>query len=246
MNLLSNAIKYNQPAGRVDVTSEVVDEERVRIVVADTGPGIDDARIERLFVPFERLDMDRGTIEGTGLGLALSRSLAEAMDGTIGVRSEPGSGSSFWLELKRSLPPKRAGTVAAGVAEGRVRPGAGTILYIEDNPSNLRLVQRVLAQRRPGLALLSAMDGKSGIAMAQERQPDLIFLDLNLPDKPGEEVLRRLWADQQTREIPVIVLSADATRSTSQRLIAAGARAYLTKPIDVPRLIALVDERFCQ
>jgi CheY-like chemotaxis protein len=120
---------------------------------------------------------------------------------------------------------------------------SGTILYIEDNVSNVRLVERLLKQRRPRITLLHASDGAVGIDMALAHKPDLIFLDLHLPDTPGDEVLRRLWEDTRTRDIPVAVLSADATLSQTRRLIATGAKAYLTKPLDVSKMLALIDER---
>jgi CheY-like chemotaxis protein len=121
---------------------------------------------------------------------------------------------------------------------------SGTVLYIEDNASNVRLVERLLKQRRPGITLLNAVDGELGVSMAVTHQPDLIFLDLHLPDTSGEEVLRRLWEDARTRAIPVAVLSADATVHQNRRLMIAGATAYLTKPLDVTQLLALLDERF--
>src|SRR5207244_6468050 len=179
---------------------------------------------------------------GTGLGLARSRGLAEAMAGTVGVESEVDRGSTFWIDLACASPASEERKVAPAAGHSPApQKISGTVLYIEDNASNVRLVERLLKQRRPGVTLLNANDGQRGIDMALRHKPDLIFLDLHLPDTPGEEVLRRLWADTRTREIPVAVLSADATLSQSRRLLAAGATAYLTKPLDVTRLLALID-----
>ncbi len=245
LNFASNAIKYNRLGGRVTLSCDLAPGDRVRITVTDTGGGIRPEKLALLFRPFERLGADQAGIEGTGLGLALSRGLAEAMGGTVGVESEVDRGSAFWIELAGSAASNRP-AYARPLSD---RPEfadavSGVVLYVEDNAANARLVERLLRQRRPGITLLHASEGELGIAMALHHQPDLIFLDLHLPDIHGEEVLRRLSADPQTRHIPVAVLSADAISSHSERLLAAGAAAYLTKPLDVARLLALLDERF--
>lgn len=246
LNLMSNAIKYNREGGRVTLSCEDAAGDRVRIKVADTGVGIRPEKLALLFTPFERLGAEQTGIQGTGLGLAISLGLAEAMGGTLGVESVVDRGSTFWIELMRAAPvtgdEKKSSTGEVTVKPHQVV--AGTVLYIEDNMPNVRLVERLLQQRRPGVTLLHAADGQTGVAKAVDRKPDLILLDLHLPDTPGEEVLRQLWADVRTREIPVAVLSADATLSQSRRLLAAGAAEYLTKPIDVARLLAFLDKRF--
>jgi signal transduction histidine kinase len=245
INLVSNAIKYNRDSGRVTVSCWQVAADRLRITVTDTGPGIRPAKLALLFKPFERLGADQSGIEGTGLGLALSRGLAEAMGGTVGVETEIDRGSTFWIELASASPADNGLGPAPAAEHLTVAPQmiSGTVLYIEDNASNVRLVERLLKQRRPGVTLLNAGDGRIGIEMALRHKPDLILLDLHLPDTSGEEVLRLLWTDTCTREIPVAVLSADATLGQSRRLLAAGATAYLTKPLDVMRLLAVLDER---
>jgi signal transduction histidine kinase/CheY-like chemotaxis protein len=242
LNLLSNAIKYNREGGEVDVRSERVGTERFRVSVNDTGPGIAPTRMPALFEPFERLGAEESAVEGTGLGLALARRLVEAMGGAIGVDSTEGKGSTFWVELAVTESPVAAFERANGGAVPWV-PAAGaerTLLLIEDNLSNLRLVERIL-KARPGVGLLSAMQGGLGLELARQHRPDLILLDLHLPDIPGDEVLHRLRADPATREIPIVVVSADATEGRIRRLREAGATAYLTKPLEVAELLELVD-----
>lgn len=241
LNLGSNAVKYNRAGGSVWITTAAAAEGRRRILVADTGPGIDPAMLPRLFRPFERLSTGPTAIEGTGLGLALSKRLVDAMGGAIGVDSRPGEGSTFWVELPVAAAPlARPGreareTLDAGGSDGRL-----TVLYVEDNLPNLELIRGVLAHR-PAVRLISAMQGQLGLDLAREHRPGLILLDLHLPDLRGDEVLRRLRADPRTRGIPVVVISADVTPGQIDRMLGAGVVAYLTKPIDVRRLIELVD-----
>jgi signal transduction histidine kinase/ActR/RegA family two-component response regulator len=250
LNLLSNAVKYNRVAGSVRLGCQRVAGRRLRIEVADTGPGIPADSLERLFVPFERLEGDHGAVEGSGLGLPLSKRLAEAMGGTLGLSSTPEQGSTFWVELPLTEAPAerdgrdRAPAAAAGNGreQGPEPPATElTVLYIEDNLSNLQLVERVLS-RRPGIRLISAMRPQLGLDLAGEHHPDLLLLDLHLPDLPGEEVLRRLRTNPKTAAVPVVVLSADARPSLIKRLLDQGARAFLTKPLDVKELLALLDE----
>jgi PAS domain S-box-containing protein len=245
INLLSNAIKYNRDGGEVLVDCEQLSQERLRIKVTDTGPGIAPELLDRLFVPFERLGAERGTIEGSGIGLALSRRLTEAMGGTLQVATVVGEGSSFWVELPLAeAPVGRLDDLQPPdpAADEQTELGpACTILYVEDNLSNLELVQRILG-RRPSVRLLTAMQGRLGLQFAREHRPDLILLDLHLPDLSGDTVLQQLQSDPQTSGIPVVMVSADATPGQVQRLLAAGAREYLTKPLDVTRFLRVVDE----
>jgi len=245
LNLLSNGIKYNRPSGTVTVACETLAADRLQIRVTDTGEGIAADKLERLFTPFDRLGAEASAVEGTGLGLALSKSLVEAMGGTLGVRSRPGTGTTFSVELAIAIGPVAPDDVApaesAPPAESDTQRTPRKILYIEDNLSNLRLVESVLA-RRPGTTVLSAMQGRVGLDLARDHRPDLILLDRHLPDMSGDEVFRLLHDDPRTHDIPVIVLSADAIPATMRRLLDAGVRAYLTKPLDVPRFLAVVDE----
>jgi CheY-like chemotaxis protein len=245
LNLVSNAIKYNRPGGTVALSCEAVSPTRLRIKVRDTGPGIRPEHMELLFTPFERLGAEHTNIEGSGIGLALSRRLAEALGGTLEVETELGKGTTFWVELPVVEGPVEryerlnGRDVVAAEAPAPSRP-TRKILYIEDNMSNLRLVQRVL-ERDGNIELVSAMQGQLGLELAREHQPELILLDLHLPDITGDEVLRQLRDDPQTSSIPVVVLSADATSGQIKRLLSEGARAYLTKPLDVGELRGLVD-----
>jgi len=244
LNLLSNGVKYNRAGGTVTVACVEVGGGRLRIDVTDTGQGIAPDKLERLFTPFDRLGAEASAVEGTGLGLALSKSLVEAMGGTLQVGSQPGVGCTFSVDLALVAAPTEgevpAVVSAPAVEEARPREPQ-KILYIEDNLSNLTLVESILA-RRPGTTVLSAMQGRVGVDLARDHRPALILLDRHLPDIPGEEVFRLLQADSRTRDIPVIVLSADAMPSRMRQFLDGGVRAYLTKPLDVPGLLAAIDE----
>jgi CheY-like chemotaxis protein len=245
LNLLSNAIKYNRPDGMVRAACTTPADGRVRIAITDTGLGMTADQLERLFTPFDRLGVEASGVEGTGLGLALSRSLIEAMGGTMHVESAPDVGSTFAVDLMIADGPVAAAdgpaAPAAVAAAGQTPARPRTILYVEDNLSNLRLVENLLS-RRPGITVLSAMQGRVGLELARSHRPDLILLDRHLPDLTGEEVFAHLSEDPRTREIPVVVLSADAITGGTRRLLDAGVRAYLTKPLDVRHFLAVIDE----
>jgi signal transduction histidine kinase/CHASE3 domain sensor protein/ActR/RegA family two-component response regulator len=234
LNLLSNAIKYNRDGGRVSLFCWETPQGTLLLGVQDTGPGIAPELLERLFTPFDRLGAEHGREEGTGLGLTLSRALAEAMQGRLWAESQPGQGSTFWLELPLADPEALAGQEPErSTPHAPYSPrGPRKLLYVEDNLSNLRLVERLLA-RWPNVQLLSAMQGRLGLELALAQLPDLILLDLHLPDLPGTEVLARLKSNPNTRAIPVIILSAEASEHQIERLLAQGAAAYLTKPLDL-------------
>jgi CheY-like chemotaxis protein len=212
--------------------------------VADTGMGIPEAMLDRLFTPFDRLGAEQSDVQGTGLGLALSRRLVEAMGGQLLVESLPGTGSTFIVELPAAEAPGRSAATAGAPPEAAVS-SHGTVLYIEDNVANLRLVERIV-ERRPGLTLLSAMQGSQGLDLARAHRPRMIMLDLHLPDLHGEEVLARLQDDPLTREIPVVIVSADAVPGDVSRLLARGARSYVTKPLEVGALLALLDDMLAE
>jgi signal transduction histidine kinase/response regulator RpfG family c-di-GMP phosphodiesterase len=245
LNLLSNAIKFNRSNGVVVLRCQESQNGRLRIEVADTGSGIDEEGLKKIFTPFERLSADRNAIGGTGLGLALAKRMIEAMGGSIGVESLVGVGSRFHFELPLVEPGTETkvdrDSHSGLTALRKATSYHGTILYIEDNLSNIRLIEQILA-RYPAVQLLEAMQGKLGLELANTHVPDWIVLDLHLPDLGGEEVLRALKQEPRTRGIPVTILSADATPGQIHRLKAAGAREYLTKPLDVKQIIDLLED----
>ncbi len=243
VNLVANAVKYNRENGMVRISQDLI-EDVVRISVADTGVGIPIHGIPCLFQPFERLDADHTTVQGTGLGLALTKSLVEAMRGEIGVTSTYGTGTTFWVDFALTQPAAIDEAVLdialEAIGRAGVRTPDKTVLYVEDNLSNVRLVERVM-ERRPEVNLIVAMQGRLAFDLAVEHKPSLVLLDLHLPDIGGEDVLRLLRSDPRTATIPVIILSADATPTQIRGLHALGANDYLTKPFDIPRLLSLVD-----
>ncbi|MPY95520.1 MAG: PAS domain S-box protein [Acidimicrobiia bacterium] len=241
LNLLSNAVKYNRDGGSVRARVDLSNAEVTVLSVQDTGIGIPDEDLERVFVPFDRLGADRWAEEGTGLGLTLSKGLVEAMGGRIGVESEVGEGTRFWVELRRASAPAHHPALANDLVDAGLMPVVErTVLYVEDNLSNVRLVERLLA-RRPGVRLLTAMQGSMALDLISQHQLDLVLLDLNLPDISGEEVLRRLVADHVTDRTPVVIISADAMPRQISRLVALGAADYLAKPVDLDRFYTVVD-----
>ncbi len=244
LNLLTNAIKYNREDGQVAIGCSRTDDTHLRLIVTDTGIGIAEAHMSRLFAPFDRLGTEQTEVEGTGLGLALTRRVVEAMGGTIGATSVAGQGSTFWVEFTDATPedsPDVPSPAAADSPAGATPARDATILYVEDNLANVRLVQRILTQRT-GIELITAMQGSLGLELARSQHPDLVLLDLNLPDMPGVEVLRRLRADVATASIPVVVISADATARQVERLRQEGAADFLSKPFDVGQFLAVVDQ----
>ena len=245
LNLLGNTVKYNRPDGTVTISYEHCGADRLRIKVADNGPGIPAEQRLRLFEPFERLGADQTNVEGAGIGLALSRRLAEAMNGHVDIEPSDGPGATFWIELGRTESPverhqRTTGKSAIARPHGVPDQPGHTVLYVEDNLANVKLIEHVL-DYRPDIHLITAMQGRLGIDLAHQHLPELILLDLHLPDIGGETVLAELRAHSDTVTTPIIVLTADATERQHARLIAAGATAYLTKPIDVRELLDLVD-----
>ncbi len=244
INLLSNAIKYNREGGsvRLDVRSEGAD--RLRILVTDTGQGIPAARLTELFQPFNRLDAENSGIEGTGIGLTITRRIVEMMGGTVDVESEVGVGSTFWIELPlESLPePDHEGAAADSTTPAQhTETAQHTVLYIEDNPSNLRLMAQILG-RRQHIHLLTAHTPELGIELALARRPELILLDINMPGMDGYQVLRVFKADECLKTIPVVAVTANAMPCDIERGVAAGFADYLTKPLDVARFYSIIDK----
>jgi len=245
LNLLANAVKYNNTGGTVTISYDRPSDARLRIKITDTGPGIPPDRRDLLFEPFERLGAEQTPVEGAGIGLALSRRLAQAMKGVLDVDSTEGQGSTFWIELPTTEGPvERHERTTAGrsIAPPEASPDSPrhTILYIEDNLANIKLIEQVLEYRHD-IHLITAMQGRLGIELALQHQPELILLDLHLPDIGGETVLTEIRAHTDTANVPIIVMTADATERQHARLLAAGATAYLTKPIDVRQLLEIIE-----
>ncbi|MEB1529204.1 ATP-binding protein [Xanthomonas sp. WHRI 7945] len=239
INLLSNAIKFNRPGGEVRVTAEA-QGEFLGVAVHDQGHGLSAEQVQRLFTPFERLGAERSAIEGTGLGLALSKRLTEAMGGRIVVESSP-EGSRFWVALPLDRPAEAPAPLAA-IAATQAGVGERSVLSIEDNPSNQALI-RTLVERRPHWRLHEAATLAQARAQLQQARPDLILLDLHLSDGNGEELLRQLREQPHTAAIPVVVVSADATEATLARVQGENVRAYLTKPLDVAEFFIILDRQ---
>ncbi len=239
VNLLSNAAKYNHAGGRISITCHPGAEGRLRIAVADTGPGIAQDKQALLFRPFERLGAELGEVEGAGIGLALSKQLAELMGATLGVESSPGIGSTFWVELPLA-PSKQTAVSSAAAPSASADTPRYTVLYVEDNAANLKVVQAML-RRQPDVGLISATNGEYGLELARRYRPEVILLDINLPDMNGYAVLSALKADAATRAIPVLALTADAMPIDVARGLKAGFHRYLTKPIKASELIAAIN-----
>ena len=245
LNLLSNAVKYNRDQGTVVLDCASCGEGRVRISVQDSGVGLRPDQLESLFQPFNRLGQETGGVEGTGIGLVVTRRLVELMDGTIGVSSTVGVGSVFWIELNAAASVEsRVAELAVLVpteasAESRGWSNA-TVLCVEDNPASLRLVEEVL-RSRAHIRLLSAPDGRLGIELARAHLPQVILMDNNMPFLTGREAQAILRRDPLTANIPVIALTANAMPDAITQGLAAGFFRYLTKPIDVTELLEAVD-----
>lgn len=242
LNLVSNAIKYNREGGQVTLSASV-GQGCVRLDVADTGQGIPADRLRELFVPFSRLGADARAIEGTGIGLSLTKRLIDLMGGRIGVSSEAGTGSVFWFELPveaadpaRLIPCDLPPADGVAAIPARERP---LLLYVDDNPQSRGLMQDFIAGE-PGYDLLAIADGVAGYHLACERRPDLILLDLNLTGETGWQILRRLKGSPATMEIPVVALSAAEAVSAAEDGRRAGFTAMLAKPLDFGRLRQLL------
>ncbi|HXQ61730.1 MAG TPA: PAS domain S-box protein [Acidimicrobiales bacterium] len=240
LNLLSNATKYNTRTGRVDVSVRRNGDGRAEISVTDTGPGIRSEDLGRVFEPFDRLGAELSGVEGTGVGLTLSKHLVERMGGEIVVESTVGVGSTFVVLLPLTAAPDEFDSVVPTMKETPVLRGSLCILHVEDNLANLALVEQILA-RHEEVELIAATLGGLALELARRHRPDVILLDLHLPDMSGVEVIGRLRDDPATTAIPVVVVSADATAERIERLDAARVAAYLTKPIDVRELLRVIE-----
>lgn len=246
INLLSNAVKYNVENGDINVACSIEAGNRLRISVADTGAGLSPENQKLLFTAFTRMEAEKSGIEGTGIGLVISKRLVELMGGSIGFHSEPGKGSTFWVAL-----PLAEGTLTTRTSEVATSntlpivslPDSNTkqsLLVIDDNIVNLGLVEQVIRLYRPDLQLLTAMNAHDGLALAQAEIPDVILLDMNLPDAHGLEVLAKLREAEETRLIPVLAFSGDVMPESVSKAMEAGFVGYLEKPVDIQHLLSSI------
>ena len=248
MNFGSNAIKYGRPGGRVRFTCTRPDPDTVRLTVTDDGIGVPFEKQDKLFEPFQRAGQEAGPIEGTGIGLTITRRLAEMMKGRVGFTSEPDRGSEFWVEVpahhrlvSEPAPLGPAVRASAHVAEGPRRK----VVYIEDNPSNIAFMQDVMGDL-PNVDLVTAPSAELGLDLVRAHRPDVVILDINLPGMSGFEARQRLREWPETRDIPVIGLSAAALVGDTRRATQAGFYRYLTKPVKVDELMRALDELFAR
>jgi CheY-like chemotaxis protein len=237
---VANAIKYNVRDGAVNVTAESAKDGRVRIAFSDTGIGIPEELKDRVFTPFDRLGTEStGEIEGTGLGLSLSKSLVEVMGGTIDFVSQLDLGSTFYVNMVAAEPLTLSSEVLTELNTIQGETGRMKIVYIEDNSPNIVLMRHVIATM-PEWTLYVAETGRRGIELISEKMPDVVLLDLDLPDMGGAEVLRILRADEGLEGLRILVVSADATPSRINSLLASGADEYVSKPFDVKDLVTRI------
>lgn len=240
LNLLSNAIKYNRPQGQVRIHTSHPHPGRLRLHVADTGPGLPPDKLSDLFQPFNRLGLEYGHIEGSGIGLVITKSLVELMGGALGVDSCVGQGSTFWFELDSSAEQSQETLAASEPSQSAPKLAGyrlrGTVLYLEDNLDNQKLMRKI-CDGCGEIHLLEAANTNAALELASRHKLQLILMDMQLPGESGQEAYRRLRESPDTRHVPVVIVSADATASTIETALAAGVQAYLTKPLDLPALM---------
>jgi len=248
LNLLSNAVKYNRPKGFIVIDIRRKDNDIIRISIKDGGDGIESELQSTLFEPFNRLDKEDSEIQGTGIGLVISNELVKLMNGTLGLNSILGIGSTFWVELpfvEQSNDEPVADSESLLLSDSEMeqqQPQQQTkILYIEDNPANMTLVRQFFA-RYPGYQLLEAESAEAGLEMVRAEMPKLILMDINLPEMDGFEALSILKKEGLTKQIKVVALSANALVSEVERGHEAGFDDYLTKPIDFSKLLTTLNK----
>lgn len=243
LNLISNSVKYNRQSGEVKISVKGAVDNRLRIAVTDNGYGIAEEKRSELFKPFSRLGAENSDVEGSGIGLVVTKKLMELMDGFIGLESEEGKGSTFWIELPQAESDDNEVVESTAVAlvdvENFFSGINGCLLYVEDNPINLKVMEKIVSHIE-GLSMISAQTAEAGIELAREKKPNVIILDINLSGISGFEALEELRRYDETRNIPVLALSAAVTKRDIEKGMAAGFLRYLAKPIDIPELVSAV------
>lgn len=249
-NLLSNAVKYNREGGRVGLTRTIIEDARLRLTITDNGNGIPAELHSQIFTPFNRLGWESSAIEGTGIGLSLSRQLIEMMDGEIGFESAKGEGTSFWIEIDidTDMPyePEKLEDPGLDVDQSEkfgshLDEDKSLILYVEDNLANLQLMEAII-DRFDRLDLISAETGEIGYELAVARKPQVIFMDINLPGINRVETFKLLQKNVETANIPAVALSADAMPADIKEAMVAGFKRYLTKPIQLPEVLQAIED----
>ncbi len=241
LNLLSNAVKYNKEGGTITLIAYEFNERAIHLEVKDTGPGIPLDKQAGLFEPFNRLGADSSEVSGTGIGLTISKKLIESMQGRIGFSSRPGAGSSFWVELPLGNTNIDGNNSTLSKLSTQLPDLQGTILYVEDNPGNIKLMESLLS-KLPDITLFVSTNAEDGLIKAVEKSPDLIIMDINLPGMNGMEALELLKEMEETVAIPVIALSASATSIDMKAGLTAGFNDYLTKPIQLPQVLSVLEK----
>ena len=248
VNLLSNATKYNHRGGRVQLEFRALEGSQLQLVVTDTGLGMDEHQLAQLYQPFNRLGREASAIPGSGIGLVITKRNVELMGGRIEVASQADRGTTVTVTLPAApdtTPSAGAPCVAPAPGGAASEPAGGTVLCIEDNAENARLIREMMRQR-PALHLVQATTLAEGLARARSQRPDLVLLDLHLPDARGAAALAGLRQEPATRDTAVVVISADATQAQIEQMLAAGVRDYLTKPIDLVRTLKTIDEQLAR
>lgn len=246
LNLVANAIKYNRENGEVFITGETTDDNRVKIHVQDTGPGIEPEQQESIFKPFERLGAEHSDVEGTGIGLSLTQKLVGLMGGTVTLKSEVGKGSCFTIELPGGaiadpIPPERHLEHTCLPDPAEEKHDYKTILYIEDNISNLNLIKRYI-EECSSFRMLTSQNPIDGLKLARKNQPSLILMDINLPEMDGIQAFKELQKYEETKSIPVIAVSANAMNYDIKKALDVGFKTYVTKPVELPQLMDTIHQ----